>query len=383
MKEKTREMGRVDYNFSSEYKPLPEEFIAVGVFGIILFCIILAISSFCYFFRTRVFETRIFFAFLSLMSLLELPRYISIAIESAYDCVACYSIHIIADWVYFACLAIVTLSFARILELGAFAALLYSKNGIFIAILLQGIMNFAALIVCSMSTSVDGFFASKMYTTFTIFDILQNCTYTGLMSFYGVKLILRFRNLHQYASTSNQRDAFAIVLHKVTFILLLVTFLSFLRLSVLIVKLTSLSDNGVSVTSPNFSLYGFLWFTLSDFLPRGISSLGLAIAMQTYSAPKPNSKVELRGTNIDKNVIDENIELQAVISRSNNTKTEEGSQSALNKRNQVSSSSDMDFYDYETADESGAHAEKSSLSFHEMTDDTEFFNDSVNPIHDP
>ena len=32
---------------------------------------------------------------------------------------------------------------------------------------------------------------------------------------------------------------------------------------------------------PAFSLYGFLWFTLSDFLPRGLSSFGLALAMQT------------------------------------------------------------------------------------------------------
>jgi hypothetical protein len=177
-----------------EYEPLPAEFEAVGAFGIILFTLIAIFSCYSFIFRVataRAIEFKLFFAVLAIMSVLELPRYIFLIVNESYSCVGCYAVHIVADWLFFICLAVVSLTFARILELGAYAAILYSKRGIIIAVIIQFGVDLAALIVCCQSTTLSLFFSTKMYTAFTIIDILQNCTYTGLLSFYGVKLILR------------------------------------------------------------------------------------------------------------------------------------------------------------------------------------------------
>ena len=180
-----------------EYEPLPAESEAVGVFGIILFSLIAIISVYSFIFRvTTARAVKLFFAVMAIMSVLELPRYIFLIVNGSYSCVGCYAVHIVADWLFFICLAVVSLTFARILELGAYAAILYSKRGIIIAVIIQFGVDLAALIVCCQSTTLSLFFSTKMYTAFTIIDILQNCTYTGLLSFYGVKLILRLISIH-------------------------------------------------------------------------------------------------------------------------------------------------------------------------------------------
>ena len=89
------------------YNPLPAEFTAVGAIGIVLNIIIFILSLYSLLFRAKLAEVRYFYCFLLLLSVMELPRYFALAVKHYYDCSGCYAAHIIADFVYFICLALV------------------------------------------------------------------------------------------------------------------------------------------------------------------------------------------------------------------------------------------------------------------------------------
>lgn len=271
-----------DSLYKSEHTPNEAELKSVGAIGILLF---FSVISYAIYGLTRksggIENNKIFFCCMICIGVFELPRYFSMASYGSYTSTGCYAIHLFASFLYFVCLTIVALTFAQILELGRYSSLIYSKKGILILVSIQAIIDFGAFIACLSSKSLGIFFSSKMYIALTVVDVFENFLFSFLLSFYGIKLILRFNNLQQYASTSKQRDAFRLVLKKVTKILCTVTIFSAIRLSLLVVKLASLGDNGITVTSPGFSLYGFLWFVFSDFLPRGASSICLIYLMQS------------------------------------------------------------------------------------------------------
>lgn len=178
---------------SVEYYPSSSQYMACGSIGIILFFTILVSAIVLLVFKTpkKNKDAVYFYISMILMSICELPRYFDMAVDGTYNCKVCYSFHIIADLLYFICLAIVILTFVHILELGPIASIFYTRRGMTVAVIVQTIVNFCAFVYCLQSQSLENFFLSTMYAFFTVFDIVQNFLYTAVLSFHGVRLIIR------------------------------------------------------------------------------------------------------------------------------------------------------------------------------------------------
>jgi hypothetical protein len=181
-----------DSIYFDEFRPLSEELMAVGIIGIVLYFIVLFCALYSSMHRSKSMEMKYFYASLGFLACFEFPRYFSMAITGKYDCVLCYAFHIVANFLYFTCLALVAVTFARILELGSYVSLMYSKRGIFFAVAFQGVIDFAAFIICLQKNSLFLFFNSDLYQAFVMFDMFQNVLYSVVLSFYGLRLIFRF-----------------------------------------------------------------------------------------------------------------------------------------------------------------------------------------------
>eukprot|EP01038_Epipyxis_sp_PR26KG_P009094 gene9094-12264_t len=267
------------------YQPLPQEYVAVGIIGILLNTVIFILSIYSLWFKSKLWEVRYFYVSLAIVSTTELPRYFDMAIDGSYTCSVCYSFHIIASFAYFIALALVAMKFARLLELGPLISLLYSKRGLIIAIILQGIIDFITFLYCLVINNLSKFFRSSIFGVFTIFDIFQNVMYTFFLSYYGLRLLYRFQNFHQHASNKEQKQTFSAILYKVSLIWTAVLIFSLLRVALLVIKLLS---NNYDISQPTFAKYGVAWFTISDFLPRSLNCIILSILMQAKNIKEAN-----------------------------------------------------------------------------------------------
>ena len=237
--------------FHGEYEPQTSEIVAVGAIGIIVFLVILSLAIICLVYRPRARLNQLFYIFLGVSAIFELPRYCLLTHDQAYESLAGYSCHVIAGIFYFVCLAFVGFSFANILELGTFTILIYSKLGLSFAVLLHTIIDISAAVMCSHSSSLASFFASDFYRFYIVFDILQNLLYSAILVVFGVRLISRFDSLERSSSYRYQKEAFSMVVKKVTAILAIISCLTIIRLVLLAVKASSLDNrsNEKTITS--------------------------------------------------------------------------------------------------------------------------------------
>lgn len=184
-------MSSSSYLYNNEHEPSKLEFTAVGVIGILLYFFTGLSGVYAYTRLPTTKESKKFYISLVLMSICELPRYFVIAKTQQYTSPVAYGFHVIGIFFYFACLAIVILQFAHILELGPYVSLLYSKTGLQVAVAIQGLVDFATFIGCCATATLSQLFKSDAFFAFSIFVIIENLTYTSFMSFYGFRLIGR------------------------------------------------------------------------------------------------------------------------------------------------------------------------------------------------
>jgi hypothetical protein len=179
---------------ANEFYPSPAQYIACGSIGVVLFFILMISAVYLLLYKTppKNKDSFYFYICITIMSICELPRYFDMIADGSYNCKVCYSFHIIADLLYFVCLAIVILKFVHILELGPLTSVFYTRRGMIIAVVIQAIINFCAYVYCLNSSSLDAFFNSTMFAVFTVFDIVQNFLYTAVLSMHGVRLVLRY-----------------------------------------------------------------------------------------------------------------------------------------------------------------------------------------------
>jgi hypothetical protein len=271
--------------FHGEYAPRAAELRAVGALGILLFLTIGtgAVHGGAKAFMRRSYLNVAFYVCILLLAVFELPRYCAIAAAGAYTSVPCYAMHILSGICYFAALALVGYSFANLLELGQYVSLLYSKRGLLAAVAVHATVDFAAFVECLRSRSLAVFFTSTAYAFFIAWDIAQNLLYSSLLLYFGVRLVARFGNLEKASSDGAQRAAFHAVVTKVSGAMALISVFAALRLVLLAVKGASLQNAATdrTFTTPTFSLYGVVWFLLSDFLPRGGSSAAMLYLMRS------------------------------------------------------------------------------------------------------
>jgi len=329
-------LGLAIWKMTQQYYPLPQEYLATGIIGALFYCIILyfALLSGALGFRSK--STRRFFAAVMIMSLLELPRFISLAVNQSYTSKITYSIHTIAGIFFFLAYSIVCRQWSGLLQLGSYFRFVYGYHSLIVANVIFAIIDIATVVICLLSSSLGSFFDSTAYEIITFFEGIRNCIYSIFLTYYGLKLIRRFwhfRKLEKQQAIIRQRHqlttpvtnhnnntaeskqglwntmhvvwcgggicwqgCFAIapeqdhIFHGVVFRLTAVLFLSticfMIRVIMLILKMIALHSHTIHLTTPSFTLFGFWWFLCSDFLPRTVPTLAFIFLMRTK---KPSS----------------------------------------------------------------------------------------------
>jgi hypothetical protein len=178
--------------YHGEFQPEDIEFVATGTIGILIFLFVFGLSVYALWLNTRRELYNVFYASMLVMCVFEFPRYFLMTMSGHYDSIAGYAAHIVSGILFFLCLAVVSYTFANILELGPYTKVIYSKFGLAVAFGVHSVIDFSAFIVCLQSQSMATFFASLSYRVYTVFDIVQNLTYSSVLVFYGMRLIYRY-----------------------------------------------------------------------------------------------------------------------------------------------------------------------------------------------
>ena len=194
--------------YNGEYQPLPEEFLAVGIFGLMLFSSIILTVAYLQS-HSKTLLNRLFYLSLGLTAVLELPRYSLMVKDKGYSSTSGYASHILAGVFFFICLAIIAKTFADILELGALSKMIYGKKGLTIAVIVHIAVDLSAFIYCCQAQSLGSFFESIYYRFYVIFDITQNIFYSCVLTVFGLRLIFRWEKSEQLKNNSlHQKECY-------------------------------------------------------------------------------------------------------------------------------------------------------------------------------
>lgn len=270
------------------YMPTKQEYILTGIFGIGLYSVILYLSIASAWVGFKSKSTRRFFGSIGLMALLEIPRYFDLAIDASYTSRICYSFHIIAGIFFFLGFSIVCRQWSGLLQLGSYFRMVYGYHGLIISNVSFAVIDFVAIVFCLMSGSLDGFFFSVAFVVITLVEGIRNSIYSGFLTYYGLKLVKRFWHFsrlerqvsRRYCCYISDDQVFTRVVLRLTGVLFLTTLCFVFRMTMLVAKMAEL-HSPKELTSPSFPLFGFWWFTFSDFIPRAVPSLAFIFLMRT------------------------------------------------------------------------------------------------------
>jgi hypothetical protein len=295
-----------------QYRPSKDEFLLTGLFGAALYIFLATIILSVLLKHPKNKFSKVFFVSMLLVCLFEIPRFLSIAITTNYQSKLFYIFHLFSSIFFFGAFTIVCLQWSSLLKLGTYVSIIYSFKGVLISNLLFILIDIIAMIVCGLSSSLHSFFRSTFFEWFTFLDTFKNLLYSSLLFFYGFKLILKFYRYNSLEisyhffqtdltptttstsasaagsassaalqSTTNygqRKTAFGIALKKLTIVLFVTTICFFVRVMMLIVKLIALRGD-LLMSSPTIPLFGFVWFLLSDWIPRCIPSFAFVYLM--------------------------------------------------------------------------------------------------------
>lgn len=277
-----------------QYKPSPDEFLLTGLFGAAIYIFLATIILYALLKQPKNKFSKYFFIFMLIVCFFEIPRFLSIAITTNYQSKLFYIFHLISSIFFFAGFTIVCLQWSSLLKLGNYVSIVYSFKGVLISNAIFTIIDIIAMIVCGTSSSLHSFFRSIFFEWFTFLDTFKNLLYSSLLFFYGIKLIIKFYRYNTIELTYNifqsdliteqntpygqRKTAFGIALKKLTIVLFLTTLCFFIRVMMLIFKIIALRGN-MMMSSPTVPLFGFIWFTLSDWIPRCIPSFAFVYLM--------------------------------------------------------------------------------------------------------
>lgn len=271
------------------YEPSRTEYVATGVFGIFIYGVILylSVSSAMVGFKSK--STKRFFGSIILMSLLELPRYFALAIDRSYTSRTCYCFHLIAGIFFFLGFSIVCRQWSGLLQLGSYFRMVYGYHGLIVSNVSFAIVDFVAVGICASSASLSGFFSSIPYLVITFIEGFRNIVYSAFLSYYGLKLVRRFWRFSRLERQLTRRycclrvnddQVFTKVVLRLTSVLVLTTICFLFRVTMLTAKMAELQSDQ-ELTTPDFTLFGFLWFSCADFIPRALPSLAFIFLMRT------------------------------------------------------------------------------------------------------
>eukprot|EP01038_Epipyxis_sp_PR26KG_P014907 gene14907-20051_t len=295
------------------YSPLPAEYFVTGLIGLSLYLSIIYLSVSSLWSGVKSKSTRNFFICVIGMALLELPRYLIMVIEQQYTSRIGYGFHIVSGVFFFAAFSIVCRQWSGLLQMGTYVSAVYGKRGLIISNVAFGIVDCSALIVCAMDHSLQSYFNSQGFEVLTFIEGIRNCVYSSFLSYYGIKLLKRFWHFSKIEQQSmkkanmpnitelfcwktqtrnsgvGQEPVFTKVVIRLTAVLLLSTICFAVRVCMLIAKMAIIHSYS-SITTKNFTLFGVLWFTFSDFIPRATPTLAFIFLMRTKRPANEQTK---------------------------------------------------------------------------------------------
>ncbi len=281
-----------------QYYPLSGEYIATGVIGILVYVGIVYLSAVSIFLGIKSKSTKRFFVSVILMGILELPRYLAMAIQGSYVSQAAYCFHILSGIFFFIAFSIVCRQWSGLLQLGSYFRVVYGVHGLIISNVVFAVIDVIAVILCATSSSLQAYFTSTGFEILTFIEGVRNCVYSVFLAYYGVKLVRRFWHfslLEQQAAaqkrgkvffgmlrTANDSEGnvFTKVVLRLTSVLLLSTVCFASRLCMLMAKMIALHTSS-QLTSPDSALFGLVWFIFADFVPRALPTLAFIFLMRT------------------------------------------------------------------------------------------------------
>jgi hypothetical protein len=135
---------------------------------------------------------------MSLMAILELPRYLLMIISQDYHSQWGYSCHILANYLFFLLITIVIWILVAVLELDLqqqILILLYSKHGIYGINIGLFVTSVVEIILCLLSSSLESYFDSLAYEIYVFIECLTVLFYIGIITAYGIRIVLRLASL--------------------------------------------------------------------------------------------------------------------------------------------------------------------------------------------
>jgi len=320
----THGMGNADADVV--YYPLRGEVLAVGIVGVTLYGLILCYAL-CYYRRRRLkhdLTMKYFFLSTLFCVALELPRYVMLIVDESYSSRAAYSLHLVSNIPLFVSFSCVILQWSRVLVLSPLARnALYSLPALVASNALFSILDFLAAAFCAEATSLDAFFESSIFEWFTFLDALRNLLYSSVLAYFGLKVLCK---LHHYRTTaittwsveaslpptpsspssSLAPTALLWAILRLTLLLTVISLCFLVRIAMLCIKLACLHDVIADVTTPGFSLFGLMWFTLADFIPRTVPVFCFLLLMSA-KAPDEEGAAQLvvlsRGISVDEDAL--------------------------------------------------------------------------------
>jgi hypothetical protein len=322
------------------YKPLPPELLAVGVVGILLYSLVFFCAVTSLWRTAQNWTVKMFFALLLVMAALEIPRYAEVAVTSSYSSQPSYALHILAGSVFFGAFGIVCYQWGKLLEIGGsfVSRSILSVKSLFVAVGVFTVVDVIAVGLCGSAPDLRTFFGSPSFVSITVVEAVKNLVYSTLLMGSGISLVCK---LWHYSSDERQHTSLWTVVKnsllwsgvehehtaplaqhsfddeeetkeldieadvvpqhapasavptppadqgtmllsavvRITWVLALTSVCFALRISMMVVKIVVLYTDA-PVTTRSFTLFGFVWMLLADFIPRVVPSLFLMLLMR-------------------------------------------------------------------------------------------------------
>jgi hypothetical protein len=218
-------------------------------------------------------------------------------IQQNYDSKTGYCFHILSGIFFFVAFSLVCRQWSGLLQLGSYFRAVYGRNGLILANILFAVVDIVAVFVCASSSTLKAYFESDAFEAITFIEGVRNCVYSTFLAYYGIKLVKRFWHFSRierqavtnkrlidyilFCSASSVQDAiFTKVLLRMTSVLVLSSVCFLLRVCMLIAKIIAVHSTRTT-TTPDFALFGFLWFCCSDFIPRTLPTMAFIFLMRT------------------------------------------------------------------------------------------------------
>ena len=320
------------------FYPTSAEFMLTGAFGLGLFACLLLHALWTLRRGVKSKGSRLFFWAIVLMTLLEFPRYMELALAGQYDSRVCYSFHILAGTCFFAAFSVVSHQWSGLLSLASYFRIVYGRNALIGSNVMFAIVDAISILMCLLSESLEVYFLSDAFSVITLIEALRNCVYAGFLAYFGISLVCRFSHYSSLSdlpvplisggitsggasagvdsgtsASSQSQDGgklFGRAVLRLTVVLVVALLCFALRAGMLIAKIALLHKEYVAQgvvgsmdegggggggggaqlpSSPAFPLFGFFFFGLTDFIPRCIPTAAFMLLMARGSSKASSS----------------------------------------------------------------------------------------------